>query len=206
MKGSYNRRMTNNPRTDEQLLALSRKEPRAFEELVARYQRQFVRKASSILRDDEDAYDAVQETFVRIYMASGRFVKKEGASFSSWAYAILTNQCYTAYRKKHKRELVSLEFVPELVEVLPDQSAIDELEQSYVRDELVRMISKLPALLRRVVEMHFIDGLPQREVAEREGVSHEVVRSRIHRAKQELRKLNLAYASVPAKPASESLS
>jgi RNA polymerase sigma-70 factor (ECF subfamily) len=89
-----------------------------------------VRKAVSILRDEEDAHDAVQETFVRIYMASGRFVKKEGASFSSWAYAILVNQCYTAYKKKHKRDLISLEFVPELVEVLPDQAAIDELEHS----------------------------------------------------------------------------
>lgn len=187
--------MSNIQRTDEELLAISRKEPRAFEQLVARYQRLFVRKASSILRDEEDAHDVVQETFVRIYMASGRFVKKEGASFSSWAYAILTNQCYTAYRKKHKRELVSLEFVPELVEVLPDQSAIEELERTYVRDQLIRMVSKLPALLRRVVEMHFIDGLPQKEVAEREGVSNTVIRSRIYRAKKELQKLNLSLAS-----------
>jgi RNA polymerase sigma-70 factor (ECF subfamily) len=177
--------------TDAELLAASKPEPRAFEELVRRYQRQFVRKAISILRNEDDASDAVQETFVRIYMAGHRFKEQEGATFSSWAYTILINQCYTAYKKKHKRELISLEFVPELVEVLPDQAGIEELERSYVRDHLISLISRLPVLLRRVVELHFIDGLPQKAVAEQEGISNEVVRSRIYRAKKELQRLNL---------------
>src|SRR5262245_59938532 len=89
---------------DAELLALSIEKPAYFEEIVARYQRAFVRKAVSILRDDNDAYDAVQETFVRIYTAARRFKPQEGASFSSWAYKILVNQCYTAYKKKHKHE------------------------------------------------------------------------------------------------------
>jgi RNA polymerase sigma-70 factor (ECF subfamily) len=176
---------------DAELLALSRSEPRAFEFLVNRYQRQFLRKAASILRNEDDASDAVQETFVRIYMAGCRFKTQEGASFSSWAYTILINQCYSAYRKKHKRELISLEFVPELVEVLPDQAAIEELEHSYIRDQLVSLVSRLPMLLRRVVELHFIDGLPQKVVAEQEGVSNAVVRTRIHRAKKELQRMHI---------------
>jgi len=176
---------------DAELLSISKAEPKAFEVLVNRYQRQFLRKAVSILRSEEDASDAVQETFVRIYMAGHRYKVQEGASFSSWAYAILINQCYTAYRKKHKRELISLDFVPELVEVLPDQAAIEELEQSYIRNQLVSLVSRLPVILRRVVELHFIDGLPQKVVAEKEGVSNAVVRTRIHRAKKELQRLNL---------------
>lgn len=175
---------------DAELLAISRSEPRAFEILVNRYQRQFLRKAVSILRSEEDASDAVQEAFVRIYMSGNRYKQQEGASFSSWAYTILINQCYTAYRKKHKRELVSLEFVPELVEVLPDQAAIEELEHSYIRDQLVSLVSRLPVVLRRVVELHFINGLPQKVVAEQEGVSNAVVRTRIHRAKKELQRLH----------------
>lgn len=183
--------------SDAELLALSRTKPDAFETIVSRYQRLFLRKAVSILRDENDAYDVVQETFVRIYTAAHRFKAQEGASFSSWAYTILTNQCYTAYKKKHKRELVSLEFVPELVEVIPDQAGVEELERAFTKDYLLSLISKLPVLLRRTVEMHFIDGLPQKEVAEREGVSNAVVRSRIHRAKKELQKLNLSLAYEP---------
>ncbi|MCX6716091.1 MAG: RNA polymerase sigma factor [Candidatus Taylorbacteria bacterium] len=182
--------------SDAELLSLSREEPAVFEEIVNRYQRSFVRKAVSILRNEDDAYDAVQDTFVRIYTASGKFETREGASFSSWAYTILINQCYTSYKNKHKRELVSLEFVPELVEVIPDQASIDDLERKYTKDYLLSLISKLPVLLRRVVELHFIDGLPQSVVAKQQGVSNAVVRSRIHRAKKELQKMNLELVYV----------
>ncbi len=176
---------------DAELLALSVEKPSAFEEIVARYQRAFVRKAQSILRDDNEAYDAVQETFVRIYTAARKFKPQEGASFSSWAYKILINQCYTAYKKKNKHELISLDFVPEIIEVIPDQAGIDELERRLTKDHLLSLISKLPMILRRVVEAHFIDGVPQKVVAHEEGVSNAVVRARIHRAKSELIKMNL---------------
>ena len=181
-------------RSDEQILALSRSQPSAFEELVRRYQRAFVRKATNILRDEEDAHDAVQEAFVRIYMAAGRFAKREGASFSSWAYTILVNQCYTAYRKKHRRELVSLEAVPELAEVIPDRAALEEIERFHARDQAMSLISRLPALLRRTALLHFIDGVPQKEMAAREGVSGSVIRTRLHRARKELTKLSHTYA------------
>lgn len=182
-------------RPDAELLTLSQSRPEAFEAIVRRYQRLFLRKAVSILRDEDDAQDAVQETFVRIYTAAKRFKYQQGASFSSWAYTILTNQCYTAYRKKHKRELVSLEFVPELIEVLPDQSGLDEMERRVSKDQLLALVSRLPVMLRRVVEMHFIHDIPQKALAEAEGVSHAVIRTRIHRAKEEMRKIeaDLAY-------------
>ncbi len=176
---------------DAELLALSRTEPKVFEELVNRYQRSFVRKATSILRDQDDAHDAVQDTFVRIYAAAGKFQKQKGASFSSWAYTILVNQCYTAYKKKHKHDIISLEFTPELVEVIPDQAAIEDLERRFTKEHLLSLVSRLPVILRRVIELHFIDGLPQKQVAQQEGISNSVVRTRIFRAKRELVKMNI---------------
>lgn len=176
---------------DADVLALSIERPVAFEELVARYQRAFVRKALSILRDEDDAYDAVQETFVRIYTSAKKFRPIEGASFASWAYTILTHQCYSAYKKKYKHELVSLDFVPELVEVIPDQAGIEELERAFTKDQLLSYLSRLPILLRRVIEQHFIDGKPQKEIAAEEGVSNSVIRTRIYRAKRELQKLEM---------------
>lgn len=177
--------------TDVQLLALSRREPGVFEELVDRYQRMFVRKAVSILRNEDDANDAVQETFIRIYTGAKKFKMQDGASFSSWAYTILVNQCYTTYKKRNKHDLISLDFTPELVEVIPDQAGIEDLERRFTKDHLLRLLSKLPAILRRVTELHFLEGMPQKQVAEQEGISNSVVRSRIHRAKKELTKMNL---------------
>lgn len=180
-----------NALSDREILALSVKQPRYFEELVKRYERQFIRKAISVLRNDEDAYDAVQETFVRIYVAANRFKEHEGASFSSWAYTVLVNQCYTLYKKRERASYVSFESEPELAESVADTSGNDDIETRFAKDRLLGLISKLPKLLRSVVEAHFIQGLPQKAIAEREGVSNGVIRTRVHRAKKELKKLDM---------------
>jgi len=182
--------------SDAELLALSDREPALFEELVSRYQRLFLRKAMNILRDQDDASDVVQEAFVRIYSAAKRFRAVQGATFSSWAYTILVNQCYTLYHKRQRHAYVSFDLEPDLLEVIPDQAGLESLEQKLTRESLVAAISRLPVLLRRAVEGHFIQGLPQQAVAEQEGVSNAVIRGRIHRAKRELRKMHLAYELV----------
>ncbi len=182
--------------SDAELIRASAGKPELFEELVNRYQRPFLRKAVSILKDDDDAYDAVQEAFVRIYAAGKRFESRPGAEFSSWAYAILINQCFTAYRKKQKRAAVSLDREPGLMEALADSSSVDELEGHMLSDEVAVLLSRLPVLLRRAVELHFLKGLPQKEVAEREGVSPNVIRQRIHRAKKALRDSEFQFAML----------
>lgn len=184
--------------SDVEVLNLSLAKPRVFEELVSRYQRLFLRKAKSILRNEEDAYDVVQDTFVRICVAARKFKAQEGASFSSWAYTILVNQCYSAYKKREKHAVISLDLEPELAEVIPDRAAIEEIENKFTREYVLRLISKLPVLMKRVVELHFLEGLSQRDVAKREGVSEGVIRSRVHRAKKEMQKMDLQFAYVAA--------
>ena len=184
--------------SDAEILAVSLKQPSVFSELVERYEKAFLRKAVSILRDEEDARDAVQETFVRVYAAASKYHEQAEATFASWAYAILTNQCYTTYRKRQKHQAVSFEADPELAEVLPDQAGINEFERRLDANEIMVMLSRLPLLLRRAVEQHFLDGLPEKEIARREGVSHGTIRQRIYRAKQQLRELALKPAYQPA--------
>ena len=88
--------------TDQELLQLSLKRPAVFEVLVSRYEDAFLRKANSVLHNNEDSEDVVQETFTKIYLNAGRFQPQEGASFSSWAYKILINTCYTFHQKRKK--------------------------------------------------------------------------------------------------------
>ena len=109
--------------SDADILTGSLKHPDLFEKIVDRYEKPFIRKALSILRNEDDAYDAVQETFVRIYSKADRFKKKEGASFGSWAYAILINRCRTIYRKRERRRAISYGLEPEYAEIIPDQAA-----------------------------------------------------------------------------------
>lgn len=176
--------------SDDEVFVMSLKCPDLFSEIMDRYQSAFIRKAKEILHDEEDAYDAVQEAFVRIYSAARTYRKQENASFKSWAYKILTNQCFTMYQKKKKLYGTS-SLSDEFSEVLPDKREAEAYENKLDKDYLMSLLSRLPLILARVVTLHFIDEVPQKKIAQQEGVSNEVVRTRIHRAKKELKKISL---------------
>ncbi|MFA6404414.1 MAG: RNA polymerase sigma factor [Candidatus Paceibacterota bacterium] len=178
--------------SDEALLDISIHKPEAFAELVDRYERAFMRKALSILGNEDDAYDAVQEAFVRMYAGAKKFKKLDGASLSSWAYKILVNRCKTIYTKNRARRTVSFEAEPSLLETIPDEVSMSDGEKRLTREYVLSMISKLPELLRRMVIRHFIEGIPQRDIAKEERISNNAIRARIHRAKKELRRINLS--------------
>ena len=157
---------------DEAILRLSQKEPDAFEELVVRYEAAFLRKAKAILYAKEDAEEVVQDAFS----------PQEGASFSSWAYAILVRLCYTRYgkMKKARERMQSLE--PEAYERLPGTD--DFLEDLSIRSEVLAALSKLPVTAARVLRLQFIEGKTQDEIARIEGSSIPAVKTRVHRAKK----------------------
>lgn len=175
--------------SDENVLHLATSNPAVFEVLVNRYQKPFLRKAHSILRSAEDSQDAVQEAFVKIYSAAPRFRKTKGASFKSWGYAILINTCISHYRKKKRRSASEIGFDPELVDIFKDEGYEKLQGQIRMHEEVMVMLSRIPEKLARTLRLHAIDGYSYKEVAEKEGVTLPVVKSRIHRAKEKLRHL-----------------
>ena len=88
---------------DEEILAASLEKPAIFKILVDKYQEAFIRKALGILRQQEEAEDVVQETFVKIYLHGKKFKKMDGIEFKSWAYKILVNTAISRYRKISKK-------------------------------------------------------------------------------------------------------
>lgn len=176
---------------DAEVLKHSVKDPNAFEEIVSRYQRSFVRKAREIIGNEDGAYDAVQDTFVRIYAAGKKFKPEHEDSFKAWAYKILTRQCYTLYSKEKRRAQWSQSLSPELVEVIPDENEREAHEHALSMENAFALVSKLPAKLRRVIQLYFIEGAPQKEIAVSEHLTPVAVRVRIHRAKRELRRMSL---------------
>lgn len=171
-----------NELSDEEILRLSQKKPDAFEALVVRYEDAFLRKAKNILFTKEDAEEVVQDTFTRIYIYADRFSPQEGASFSSWAYAILIRLCYTRYGKMKKIRERTQTLEPETYERLPD--AGDFLEDLSVRSEVLAALAKLPETAARILRLQFIEGKTQDEIAKIEGSSVPAVKTRIHRAKK----------------------
>ncbi len=175
--------------TDEELLKRSFGHPYLFEKLLDRYEEAFLRKAYYILGTKEAAQDAVQDAFVKIYKNAKRFQPQPGAGFKSWAYRILVNTCYTAY-KKHKGEGAFLaDLDPEFQELVSDKSATERREQELDRDEVESLLKELSEGLAEPMRLHFIEGKPHADVAKIMDISEGAVRARVHRAKQELKEL-----------------
>lgn len=177
---------------DEVLLARAITEPDAFEVLVDRYEGAF-RNAARRIVGLEDAEDAVQETFVRMYIHAPKYIKKDGIKFSSWAYAILVRVCYTIYSKNKKKATFQID--QDVADELEDFSVKELREYGVDKEYLLSLISKLPALLKRTLELYVFDHKSEKEIARLEGVSYGVVRTRISRAKDKLRLLNVKYST-----------
>jgi len=179
-------------RSDEELLALSVGNPEAFEVLVGRYQEAFLRKTNYIIKNDsETASDIVQDAFVKIYLNAAKFKVQEGASFKSWGYKILINTCFTKYNKLKSERLHLSDLDPELQELVPSKEDSVLFEQKLDKDYILSIISKLPVILGRVLKLYSVEGKAQKEIARIEGISLGAVRARIHRAKKEIKKMDL---------------
>lgn len=173
---------------DEDVLFASLSHPSLFAQLVTKYEAPFLRKAKSIVYDEAEAEDIVQETFVKIYLNVKKFKVQEGAQFSSWAYRILINTALTHYAKRKKEGMLRADVDPEIMELFPDKS-VEEFGNKEISDEIASVLVRMPPLFAKVLTAFFIEGKPQEEIATAEGVSVGAIKTRVHRAKREFEKL-----------------
>ena len=169
--------------SDAEVLARSRKEPELFAILVRRYEAALLRRARIILKSPEDAEEAVQDAFTKMYLYADKYHPQEGATFSSWAYTILNRVAYTKYRAKMDEFGKRAELLPEHYESLPDARA-EFLEDLSLRSEVLAALSKLPETAAKILRLQFIEGKTQEEIATAEHLSVPAVKTRIHRAKK----------------------
>ena len=129
--------------SDAEVLARSQKYPELFAVLVHRYEAPLLRRAKSILFSPEDAEEAVQDAFTKMYLYADKYRPQKGATFSSWAYTILNRVAYTRYSARRKESGQRLVLEPEHYESLPDARA-EFLEDLSVRNEVIAALAKLP--------------------------------------------------------------
>src|SRR3990167_8299813 len=172
-----------NALSDGEVLARSHKEPELFAILVRRYEAALLRRARKILSSPEDAEEAVQDAFTKMYLYADKYHAQEGASFSSWAYTILNRVAYTKYVARRKEGGQRAELEPEHYESLPDARA-EFIEDLSIRNEVLAALAKLPETAAKILRMQFIEGKTQEEIAESENLSIPAVKTRVHRAKK----------------------
>jgi len=190
------RRSSSNPPAepgDAELVARARKGDRAaFDGLVARHQDRVFTMAYRMLGHREEALDACQEVFLAAYRSLGAFEEK--ARFTTWLYRVTVNRCRDELRKrgfvKHTRP-ASLDATPDGTALEPpaDPSADPaRAAESRERDEHVaRAIAALPEESRAVLVLRDVQGLAYDEIAAVLAVPVGTVRSRLFRARAQLR-------------------
>jgi RNA polymerase sigma-70 factor, ECF subfamily len=168
----------------------------AFEMIVREHGRGLLAVARRLLRNDDDAREAVQDAFVSAFRSCRRF---EGSSrISTWLHRIVVNSCLM--RLRTQRRSVEVPIDDWLPRFLPDghheASFIDwsnaahaMIEQQETCALVRRCIDQLPDSYRTVLLMHDIEGIPVDEVAAALDISANAVHIRLHRARQALRTL-----------------
>jgi RNA polymerase sigma-70 factor (ECF subfamily) len=171
---------------DTPLIELFNQDPKlAFKGIVEKYQDRIFNLCICMLQHQEDAQDAAQDVFLKAFRSLGSF--KQDASLYTWLYRIGVNTCLD-YKKKSRPESLEDE---SFVEDLP--SAAPSPEQHYQSKELGQAIQtalgKLSGDLRATIILKEMEEFSYEEIAETLRISIGTVKSRISRAREELRRL-----------------
>jgi RNA polymerase sigma-70 factor (ECF subfamily) len=160
----------------------------AFRSLLRRHQRDVFNLAFRILRNREDAEDAAQEVFLRIYRSLGQYDPER--PFRNWLLRITHNLCIDLLRRR-RIATVSLgeplrRDEGEIEWELPDPSAADPLEALVGKEEkelVEEAIAKLGPTLRSAIVLRHVQGLRYEEIADVLGIPLGTVKVRLFRAR-----------------------
>jgi len=192
-------------KNDDQLVAeLKRGDQAAFRELVNRHQAKVYQLALKLTRNETDAEDILQETFLRVYNRIETF--RGEAAFSSWLYRIAANASFAKLGERKKHDHADLDDVYPEYEAAPTQPVNDWSRQpdSVLMSKetlglLDKAISELPEDFRVVVLLRDVQGLSNAQVADILDLTVAAVKSRLHRARLFLRKQLSDYFVEPEK-------
>src|ERR1700760_1895256 len=174
----------------------------AFEELVRRYDRNVFRIAQHITQNREDAEDVVQDAFLKAYTNLNQF---QGQSkFYTWLVRIAVNEALMKLRRRRPERMVSLdEDVKTEEDSVPREVAdwAPNPEQLYTQGELKEILGKtiqgLPPSFRTVFVLRDVEGLSTEETADALDLSIPAVKSRLLRARLQLRERLNKYFKNP---------
>jgi RNA polymerase sigma-70 factor (ECF subfamily) len=163
----------------------------AFAELIRRHRPACMKLAVSMLRDYADAEEEMQRAVLKAYQHLGQF--QRDARFSTWLTRILVNQCLMRIRRGKRARFLYLDegAAHEDISTLELRSNETTPEQEVARREISRVMQKeigrIPPLLRTVFLLREVHELPIAIVAEQLGISVAAAKSRLLRARAELR-------------------
>jgi RNA polymerase sigma-70 factor (ECF subfamily) len=182
--------------TDEALVARARGgDFHAFEELVDRYEDKIFRLAYRFVRNETEAKEILQDTFLSVWRKLDTF--KGDAQFGCWHYRVATNAARMRLRAQRRHPEGSTEELPD--DYLDNYGQLpqwgenwakrpdDELQSEELRRRIQQAVDELPDIYRTVFIVRDVEGLSTEETAEVLQISVPTVKTRLHRARLALR-------------------
>lgn len=182
--------------SDEDLVARARaKDFVAFEKLLDRYEDRIFRLAFRFVRNESEAKEILQDTFLTIWRKLDTF--KGDSQFSSWLYRVAANAALMRLRAQRRHPEVSTEDLP--IGYLDNYGQLppatenwakrpdDELQSDELRRHIQAAVDALPEIYRTVFLIRDVEGLSTEETAEVLQISVPTVKTRLHRARIALR-------------------
>ena len=182
------------PDTEQHLIQRAQKgDHEAFAALVTEHQRYIFNLALRVLKNEEEALDLAQETFVRAWTALPNF--RGQSQFRTWLYRIVTNLCYN-HLPRLRRELATLSETELAAADTPDESLADlaaGIEADERRNFLHQQIEALPESYRLLITLRYQQELSYEEIASVTSLPLGTVKTGLFRARTQLRQALRAF-------------
>ncbi|MCJ7579185.1 MAG: RNA polymerase sigma factor [Candidatus Aminicenantes bacterium] len=153
----------------------------AYKMIYDRYEQPLLHTALRFLGQQQDAEDAVQMTFIKLYKSIRNY--HFGAKFSTYLFKILINTCFDLLKKRNRLKTIDIDLDSFSTDSSPDKKI-------YLEDAIL----KLPERMRVCFVLHAVEGVPQMEIANILNLTVGGVKSNVYHAKTRLR----AFLSDPA--------
>ena len=150
--------------------------PETFESLIVTVKTKMYKTAISVLKNDEDACDAIQEALLSAYKSFDTLQNKE--YFSTWIIRILLNKCYNIIQKNKK------------VTYLNEQSMVNENDRYYdfysVESNVEKTLNQIDSDLKLVAVLYYYDEFSVKEISKLLTIPEGTVKSRLSRAREKI--------------------
>lgn len=189
--------------SDEELaLRSARHVEGCLDELIRRYEQRVRDCATRMSLHRQDAEDLVQEIFARMVTSLPRF--RGQSAFGTWVYRLAHNTCIDAFRRATRERQRRLTRVPEEHQADPLEDLVagfgdpeEELEAGIQECYVGRALATLPDEYREIVRLRLVEGRSNAEVAEMLGTTVDSVKSKLRRARRQLREWLVERRSCP---------
>src|SRR5215469_18816963 len=164
----------------------------AFRAITQKHNRRLYRIARTILRNDADAEDAVQDAYVSAFTDLASY--RGESTLATWLSRIVMNEAVGRLRRRRPTiDLAALESVQSEAEIIqfPLSTPSDDPERTMAQRQILQLVEQatdnLPEVFRLVFVTRVIEGMSVEETAELLGIKPETVKTRLHRARQLVR-------------------